>query len=264
MAGKTKEMSKIKQVIRFHMDGCSNRAIAALLELDKGTVSRYIKRATADSMQYEELLSLDDPVLEHRLTGGNPAYPDKRFEVFKLLLPYYEQEMNRRHVTLNLLWEEYRREHPDGYSLTQFRFHYNQHVKVRKSSTVVRDTYVPGEKVFLDFAGDTMEYVDIESGKAVKVQMFVACMAVSDYGFAMGVGSQKSEDFIHAVISCFKALGGVPRILVPDNLKAAVIKTDPYEPAINATLLAMANHYGCVVIPAGPGLQRTKVPWKTR
>jgi len=260
MSGKTKEMSKIKQVIRLYLDGYSNRAIASALEIDKGTVSRYLLRAKSDSMQYEELLGLDDPVLEHRMTGGSPSYPDKRFDVFKLLLPYFEGEMKRHHITLKLLWEEYQREHPGGYSLTQFRFHYNQHVKVQKPSTVVRDTYVPGQKLFMDFAGDIMNYTDIRSGEIIKVQMFVACLAVSDYGFAMGVPSQKSEDFIHAIISCFKTLGGVPHMIVPDNLKSAVTKTDPYEPAINQTLSDMANHYGCVVLPARPASPKDKSP----
>src|SRR5690554_6394081 len=90
--------------------------------------------------------------------------------------------------------------------------------------------YVPGEKLFIDFAGDTMEYIDRETGELIKVQVFVACMPATDYGFAMAVPSQKCEDFIHALTSCFHALGGVPKIIVSDNLKAAVTKTDPYEP----------------------------------
>jgi transposase len=242
------------------MDGYSNRAIAIALDMDKGTVNHYVNCASADSMELEALLSLDDPVLEHRLKGGHPAYPDKRFDAFKELLPYLESEMKRKHVTLKLLWEEYRLKNPDGYGLTQFRFHYNQNVMAQKPSTVVRDTYIAGEKLFIDFAGDTIGYVDRVTGERVKVQMFVACMAVSDYGFAMGVPTQKSEDFIHAIICCLKSLGGVPRILVPDNLKSAVTKTDPYEPVLNSILEDMANHYGCTVLPARPCHAKDKSP----
>jgi len=184
------------------------------------------------------------------MKGGNPAYPDRRFETFKALLPYLETEMKRKHVTLGLLWEEYKSANPDGYSLTQFRFHFNRHAKARKPTTVVRDTYNPGEKLFIDFAGVPTGYYDSEKGCTVTVQMFVACMAVSDYGFAMCVPSQKSEDFIHAIICCLKSLGGVPHIIVPDNLKSAVIKTDAYEPTLNSILADMANHYGCSVLPA--------------
>jgi transposase len=228
--------------------------------MDKETVNRYVKRATADSMEFEALLNLDDPVLEHRLTGGHPAYPDKRFETFKMLLPYLEAEIKRKHVTLKLLWEEYKLANPDGYSLTQFRFHFNQHIVAQKPSTVIRDTYIAGEKLFIDFTGDPIGYVDMKTGELVKVQMFVACMAVSDYGFAMCVPSQKTEDFIHAIICCLRSLGGVPRIIVPDNLKGAVTKTDPYEPVLNNVLEDMANHYGCTVLPARPYHAKDKSP----
>jgi transposase len=252
MSGKTKRMNKIKQLLRLHLDGTSNRTIASSLDMNKETVNRYVTLAMADNMSIKELLLLDDPVLEHRMKGGNAAYPDSRFEVFKIRLPYLEEEMKRVHVTLQLLWEEYRKEHPDGYSLTQFRYHYNQHIRAQKPSTVLKDTYIAGEKLFIDFAGDTMEYIDLCAGKTVRVQMFVACLPATDYGFALGIPSQKSEDFIYAIISCFRFLGGIPRILVPDNLKSAVIKTDPYEPVINHVLEDMANHYGCVVLPTRP------------
>lgn len=258
MAGKTKGMHKIKQLLRLHLEGVSNRKIASLLGINKGTVNDYVKRAKADSMPIEELLNLEDPILEHRMTGGSPAYPDQRFEDFKARLAYLEQEMERPHMTLKLLWEEYKEERPDGYSLTQFRYHYKQHVKAQKPTTVLSGTYVGGEKLFVDFCGDTMQYVDVETGEIIKVQMFVACLPATDYGFALGVPSQKSEDFIYAITSCFKALGGVPRIIVPDNLKAAVIKTDRYEPELNRMLEDMANHYGCAVLPSRPYRPRDK------
>ena len=258
MPGKRKKMNRIKQLLRLHVEGVSNRAIATALDMDKETVNRYVAMAKADSMDIIGLLSLEDPVLEHRMHGGNPAYPDSRFETFKNLLPFLEAEMRRTHVTLKLLWEEYRIDHPDGYSLTQFRYHYRQHMEARRPSTVLKDTYIAGEKLFIDFAGDPMTYFDYATSEEIKVQMFVACLPMTDYGFALGVPSQKSEDFIYAIISCFKALGGVPRIIVPDNLKSAVVKTDPYEPVLHHVLEDMANHYGCVVLPARPGHAKDK------
>jgi len=258
MAGTTKGMNKIKQLLRFHLQGASNRKIAILLEMDKATVNRYVLLAKADSMQIEELLCLDDPVLEHRMTGGNPAYPDKRFEEFTKKLSYLESEITREHVTLKLLWEEYRVENPAGYSLTQFRYHFNQHSKAQKATTVLKDTYIGGEKLYIDFAGKLMSYIDNETGEIIKVQVFVACLPATDYGYALAVASQKSEDFMYALICCLKHLGGVPKIIVPDNLKAAVIKTDRYEPGINQIMEDMANHYGCVVVPARPAKPRDK------
>ena len=105
MAGKTKEMSQIKQLLLLKKEGVSNRKAAAIVGINKETVNNYVKKALADELGIEGLLKLDDPVLEHRLKGGNAAYPDRRFEVFKALLPYLQEEMKRKHVTLKLLWE---------------------------------------------------------------------------------------------------------------------------------------------------------------
>jgi len=110
----------------------------------------------------------------------------------------------------------------------------------------------------VDFVGDTLAYVDREIGEMVKVQVFVACLPCTDYAYAICVSSQRSEDFIYAIEQCLLSFGGAPRILVPDNLKAAVIKSDRYEPEINNTLEDMGNHYGFVVIPARPRKPKDK------
>ncbi len=175
MAGKTKDMSQIKQLLLLKKEGVSNRKAAEIVGINKETANNYVRKALADRLGIDGLLKLDDPVLEHRLKGGNPAYTDSRFEVFKELLPYLQEEMRRKHVTLKLLWEEYVEEHPDDhYSLTQFRFHYSQNTEAKKESpsTVLADMRTGGEKLFLDFAGDTMGYIDLETGEMVQCQAF--------------------------------------------------------------------------------------------
>lgn len=261
MAGKTKEMSQIKQLLLLKKDGISNRKAAKILGINKETVNNYVAKAESDALGIEGLLKLDDPVLEHRLKGGNAAYSDERFETFKELLPYLQQEMRRKHVTLKLLWEEYVEAHPgDHYSLTQFRYHYNQNVEAKKPTptTILADMRTGGEKLFLDFTGDTMGYTDRETGEIVQCQAFVATLPASDYGYLLFVPSQRTEDFVYAITQCLKHLGGVPKMLVPDNLKAAVVKTDRYEPALNRVLEDMGNHYGTVVVPARPVHPRDK------
>lgn len=258
MAGKTKSMSQIKQLLLLKKQNVSNRKAATQVGMDKETVNNYVRKVKADPLGIDGLLKLDDPVLEHRLKGGNAAYPDERFEEFKALLPYLEEEMSKSrktHVTLKLLWEEYRREHPDGYGLTQFRYHYNQNTeasKEKKASTILTDLYVGGEKVFLDYTGDTLGYVDRETGEIIKTQTFVASLPASDYGYILFVPSQRTEDFVYAISQYFKHIGGVPKILVPDNLKAAIVKSDRYEPSVNRILEDMANHYGCFILPTRP------------
>lgn len=254
MAGKTKDMSQIKQMLLLKKQGVSNRKIAIELGVNKETVNNYISKAANDELRLDELVKLDDPILERRLKGGNAAYTDERFEKFKEILPYLQEELKHKHVTLKLLWEEYISENPNGYSLTQFRFHFRQNTVATKKtpSTVLSDTYVGGEKIYFDYAGDTLSYIDLTTGEEVKVQTFVASLPASDYGYAICVPSQKTEDFVYAIMTCMKEIGGVPKIWVPDNLKAAVVKTDKYEPTLNKVLEDMANHYGAVVIPARP------------
>lgn len=250
MAYKTTEMNIIKQVLLRHVSGESNRSIAKALSLSKNTVNRYIALAKGDKLSIKELVALDEVELDFRFNGGSPAYTDARYEELMRRLPYLQQQMRRKHMTLQLLWEEYRAEVPDGYGLSQFRFHYRQNSVSLKPSTVLKDLHQGGDMLYLDYAGDPMGYVDRASGEVVKVQVFVAVLPASDYAFAMAVPSQRTEDFCYAVECCLQHLGGVPRQLVPDNLKAAVIKPDRYNPTINNALLQLANHYGCVVSPA--------------
>lgn len=255
MAGKSKRMNQIKQVLLLHQQGVSNRQIARELGISKDTVNRYVSQAEQDTMGVKGLIEMEDPVLEYRLKKGNPAYTDSRFDQLMELLPYIENEMQRPHMTIRQLWEEYIQEHPEGYQLSQFRHHYSQYIKGKKTSipsTVLKDLYVGGEQLFLDFAGDRLSYVNLSTGEQVYVQTFVAVLPASDYAYVLCVPSQRTEDFVYACIQAFHALGGVPHILVPDNLKAAVIKTDRYEPSINEVMDDMANHYHTVVLPARP------------
>lgn len=241
-------MSKIKQLLQMHRQGMSNRHISRELELDKETVNGYIRKITANGFSIEELLLLDDPVLESKFMAGSPAYTQERFEAFKELIPYLEAELGRKHVTRRQLWNEYICDHSDGYRYTQFCFHLNQLQLARKPVAIIE--HCAGEKLYVDFAGDTMEYVDRRTGEIFKAQVFVANLPYSDYTFAMAVASQSTDDFLYALRSCLAFLGGCPKVLVPDNLKAAVVKADRYEPELNRVMEDFANHYGFVVVPA--------------
>jgi transposase len=247
MAGKVTQMSKIKQLIQLHESGVSNRRIAQALSLDRETVNNYIRKMKAGQMQTAELMELEEPVLEGKFIAGTAAYTDRRFEEFKELLPYFENELKRKHVTRNLVWREYLMKNPAGYRYTQFCYHLNQLLVARRPSAVL--THNAGEKLFVDFAGDRLEIIDIHTGEVIPVHVFVACLPFSDYTFIMAVERQTTEDFLHALACCLKHLGGCPKIVVPDNLKAAVVKTDRYEPTLNRLMDDFANHYGFGVMP---------------
>lgn len=165
MAGKRTEMSKIKQILLLHKDGMSNRKIGERLGLYKETVNKYVNAAKSDSKSIEELIKMEEPELQHRFSAGNAAYSDKRFDAQEDL-EYYVRELERRHVTMYLLWEEYRQKHPDGYGYTQFCYHLNQH-----KASAAPEVSLPksnfregGNELFIDFAGDTMSYVDLDTG----------------------------------------------------------------------------------------------------
>ncbi|QDH78190.1 IS21 family transposase [Echinicola soli] len=255
MAGKPKPMSQIKQLIILNKQGKGIKTIARMLGMSKNTVKAYLVKLekllgqTGTSLTIDDLLALEEPEIHSRFHPGNPSYKDPRYDHFKMRLEYFRKELKRTGVTRALLWEEYRQSHPDGYSYSQFCHHLDQHDLARSKPTMVLD-HQPGEKLYIDFAGKTIDYIDRETGEVISCQFFVACLPCSDYAFAMAVPSQRIADFLHALACCLEHLGGVPSLLVPDNLKSAVNKADKYEPDINRALEDFANHYGTAVLPA--------------
>ena len=248
MAGKPKRMSQIKQLIRLYQQGLGKKTIARQLGMSKNTVKAYLQKIESGELVPESLLLLDEPVLESKLFAGSPSYKQERYDSLKDNLDYYSKELQKVGVTRRVLWDEYRQSHPDGYRYTQFCYHLSQYLVNKNPSMVLQ--HKAGEKLFIDFAGKKLSYINKETGEIVECQVFVACLPYSDYSFAMAVHSQGIDNFIHALTCCLNEIGGVPQALVPDNLKAAVVKANKYEPAINRVLEDFANHYETTVLPA--------------
>lgn len=150
-----------------------NRQIAKDLKISRDKTNEYVRMAELDSLDLDALLRLDDPVLEKRFHPGNPAYSDSRMGTFLELLPDFVEQLSHKHVTRQLVWEEYKRTHPDGYEKSQFYFHLAQNLKARKTPTSVLQ-HDPGKELFVDFAGDTLGYVDVETGELIRVQTFIS------------------------------------------------------------------------------------------
>lgn len=255
MAGTIKDMSLIKQVLQLKQLGESNRGIADKLPINKETVNNYMKVISFNGWKIEDLLPVDDPELDRMFHAGSPAYTDPRMQEILDLLPYFKRQLTdpKNHVSRQVLYEEYKATRPSGYGKSQFYFHLKQNLVAQKDiKAVLADTYKPGEKLMVDFAGDKLAYVDPDTGEVVKVEVFVATMPYSDYTYVTCVPSQKTEDFLHAIRMCLEHLGGVPPILVPDNLKSAVIRNDRHEPELNKALEDMGNYYHFVVLPCDP------------
>jgi transposase len=155
-----------------------------------------------------------------------------------------------------LLWQEYRADHPDGYGYTWFCVHFEAW-KGRASPTM-RQSHAAGEKVFVDFAGDTIDVIDPVTGVIQPMKLFVAALGASSYIYAEARTSEGLADWIGCHVGLFACLGGVTAMIVCDNLKAAVTNPDRYDPGINRSYQEMARHYGTTVCPARPYKPRDK------
>lgn len=258
MAGKITSMSKIKQVLLMHKNGMSNRKIAGAIGIDKCTVNEYMRKVKSSLLSIDALLSLEEPELEAQLFTGNPAYTDPRMNEFLEKLPYFREQLEDKHVTRVQLWSEYKQSNPSGYEKSQFFYHLRQNLVAQKQVGVLRDTYKPGEILMVDYAGDKLSYIDTNTGLKVFVEVFVATMPYSGLTYALAVQSQKVEDFVHAIRMCLESLGGVPQVIIPDNLKSAVIKADRWTPRLNQALVDMGNHYHFTVLPARAATPKDK------
>ena len=248
-------MRRIRDVLRLkYGQGLSERQIAASLALSKTSIGTYLRRARQAGLRWPLPEGLDDDGLELLLFPAAPTVPDPDRPV-----PDWasiDRELRRPGVTRMLLWEEYRSSCPEGFAYTWFCTHYDAW-KGRVRPTM-RQTHVGGEKVFVDFAGDTIDVIDPESGEQRVMKLFVAAMGASNYTYAEAVATEGLEDWIGAHVRMFAFLGGVPRAVVPDNLKAAVLKAVRYEPGLNRTYAEMAEHYGTAILPARPRRPRDK------
>jgi len=171
-------------------------------------------------------------------------------------MEYLFRESKKKGVTLQLLWYEYKQGNPDGYQYSQFCHLYRQQIK--KLDVTLRQQHRAGDKLFLDYAGQTVPIIDRRTGEIHKAQIFIAILGASNYTFAEATLSQDLPSWIRSHVHAFEFFGGVPHILVPDNLKAGVTNPCRYEPDINPTYQDLAEHYGTTVIPARPGKPRDK------
>jgi len=246
MPGERLSMRKVREVLRLkYACGASVRTIARSVGIGRTTVAEYLRRTSVIGITWPVPAAVDDAELERRLfapPGFNKAptraVPDWR---------HVHAELRRRGVTLLLLWEEYRADHMDGYGYSRFC---DLYIEWRRSvSATMRQTHVAGEKLFVDYAGDTVPVFDGTSGEERPAHVFVAVLGASNYTYAEARWSEGLADWIGAHVNALTFLGGGPKLLVCDNLRAGVTAACRYEPGINRTYQEMAAHYGAAVLP---------------
>ena len=276
-------MKKIKDVLRLRVKGgLSFYKIALASGVPKSTVADYCKRFDNANVPIDGALTLKDDELYKLLFGSaicqpaisnsavpavpiatisnntvshldetkKPSRPMPNFE-------YMRRELGKKGVTFELLWEEYKQSSPDGYAITQFKYYY--HSYVGKLNPSMRQTYAPGECMFVDYSGLTFPISDMLTGNISKAQIFIAVLGASGYTFVHASPSQKKEHFILSHTLAFSFFEGVPVFVVPDNLKSAITSNTRHGGVVvNESYDEMARHYDTIIQPARPYKPRDK------
>ena len=240
-------MPNIRDILRLHtMEHMSRNAISKSVHCHHETVKRIIERAEAAGLNWPVPEELDDAQLEQLI------YPEQPIRFSELRpepdMEYIDREMHKRGVTLSLLWYEYKRSSPNGVQYTQFCERYRKYIGQR--TTTMRIPRKAGEKLFIDWAGDTMSVTDRYTGKKQEAWLFVTVLGTSGYPYVEAFPSKAKENWIAGHVNALKHYSALPLILVPDNDKSGVTKANNYEPELNRTYQEFAQHYGVAVVPA--------------
>jgi transposase len=248
-------MRKTREVLRLKFErDLSDRQISKSTQVSRSTISDYLRRFAVSGLSWPLPADMSDADIDARLFPPKSALPDA-------LRPAPDwaavnREMRRKGVTLFLLWQEYKANHPEGFLYSWFCDHYREWAG--KLDAVMRQEHLAGEKCFVDYCGKTMPVTDRHTGEIHQAQIFVGVMGASNYTYAEATFSQTLPDWIGSHIRMLEYFGACPEILVPDNLKSGVSKTCRYEPDINPSYTDFANHYMIAVIPARSKKPRDK------
>ena len=241
-------MRKVREILRLKYEAkLSHGKIAKVLGISKGVVTKYVALAQAKGIDWPVPEEQDDATLERLLfQPEKPVAGKAEPNWFEL-----HTELKRKGVTLRLLWEEYTATHGAvAYRYSRFCELYRQwHGRQKRS---MRQQHLAGEKLFIDYCGPTVDVVDGATGQIRPTQIFVAVLGASNYTYAEATWSQGMSDWIGSHVRAFEFFGGVPLLLVPDNLKSAVSRADRYAPEVNPTYAELARHYGTTILPARP------------
>ena len=248
-------MRKTREILRLKFETeLSQRAIARAVGVSNATVWDVLRRLEAAGLAWPLPEAVTDPELEARLyrdrfkAVADPREPD--------WAQVHKELRTHKHLTLRLLWGEYRRSHPDGYGYSYFCQHYR--AWQGRIDVVMRGHHKAGEKLFVDWAGDKLPYVDPQTGEVREAHLFLAVLGFSNYTFARAYENERAESFLDAHVRAFEHFGGSPELLVCDNLKTGVKQPDRYEAEIAAPYAELAAHYGTVVLPTRAGRPRDK------
>ena len=248
---------KIREVLRLKGDGFSDRQIAAAIGSARSTVQECIARARKAGVSWPLPDGVDESALHammYRRVVPLSRAPRPDFA-------YLHNELRRRGVTRLLLWEEYKAAHPDGWQYSVFCDQYRRWLSTQE--LVLRQEHAPGDKLFVDYAGQTVEITDRHTGAVRQAQIFVAVLGFSNYSYCEASLSQSAADWLGAHVRALVYFGGAPRAIVPDNLRSAVSKAHRYDPDLNRAYQDLAEHYEVAILPARARKPRDKAKVET-
>ena len=237
-------MRKIREVLRLKAAGLNVREIAAGTGAARTTVHEYLVRAEGAGLSWPLPEDLDDEALEARLFPPAESAPARPVPDWREV---HRELRSGRHVTLRLLWLEWKQDHPDGWGYSRFCVHYERWLGAQ--GVVMRLSYPAGERTFVDFSGDKMPVVDPSTGEVCEAEIFVAVLGCSGMLYVEATADQGLESWLMAHVHAFEAYGGVTVATTPDNLRSGVTKACYYEPEINRSYSDLADHYGTVILP---------------
>jgi transposase len=237
-------MRKTKEILRLSLkEGLSQRQIAQSTGSGKSTIQDILAKAKDAGMTWDQISNMRERDILQRLM------PPSREETKKIEpdWPYVHQELMKKGVTLSLLWLDFKQEYPEGYSYGRFCEHYKGWKK--KSSLTKRQHHPAGKKLFVDFSGLCVPWLDCETGELRNAEIFVAVLGASSFTFAKAVQNQSSQSWLDCHIAALEFFGGAPEAIVPDNLRSGVARACRYDPDTNPAYLSFAEHYDTAIIP---------------
>lgn len=240
-------MKHTREIIRLkYVCNLSDRAISNVVNLSRPTVAKICKNFSESGLEYGQIKEMSDSDLSLKFSEKKVVSP--KAEILIAKFPQYAIELKKKGVTLQLLWEEYIREYPDGLRTSQFGRLFNKWKNDQKVSMHIN--HKAGDKMYIDYAGHKMSYRNRESGEIIQAEIYIAILPASQLTYVEATVSQNQEQFMRSTERAIWYFGGVPSALVPDNLKSGVIKANIYEPEINRLFADFADHYRTAVVPA--------------
>ena len=247
MSNKPIKMNKLRQIIRLYCQGTGIKTIHGMVGTSRNTIKKYVRVWNTLDMDFEAFSARSDSELSVIFTTPvAKIHSSPRMRELEPLLPELCKRLKKKGMTREILYKEYLEKHPDGYSRSSFNNAI--HTYLQLSKPVMHVEHKAGDKMYIDFAGSKLR---VGQGEAVReVEVFVAILGCSQLTYVEAVDSQRKEDLILACQNALRYFGGVPKAIVPDNLRSAVTRGSKYEAVLNDEFAAFAEHYGVTIVPA--------------